>query len=104
MIYVLKHKETKKYIKGAFGKMVPDGLHTIAWTGSKFVRIQGQPVFEWNGNKSGVKFTVTDNMLEAQQIEDPDMQMVVGYGLEAVPLKFTKGTIERAYTVYERGD
>jgi ABC-type uncharacterized transport system substrate-binding protein len=84
MICVLKHKKSGKYIASTIGKLKQEGFQ-----------------LKWDDDKSKVQFKLTDNMLQARQIEDPDMNMVIGFGLEAVPLKLTKGTIERAYRIIE---
>lgn len=87
MICVLRHKESGKYVKAAIGRYVQVG-HTVMW----------------DGDKSKIRFHLTDNLLHARQIEDPDMEMVQGFKLEPVPIKLTKAKIEPAYRIIEHGE
>jgi hypothetical protein len=84
MICVLKHKKTGKYITAALGKLTRQMI--------------------WDGNKNIVQFHLTDNLLQARQVEDPNMDMVNAYGLEAVPIKLTQAVLERDGRIFEHGD
>jgi len=84
MIYILKHRKSGKYVRALIGKV---------YTNHGFIR--------WSGDKTNIKFHLTSDMLSAQQIEDPDMNAVIEWGLEAVPLKLTKAIIEPAYRIFE---
>ena len=93
MIYVLKHSKSGKYVRAAEGPVMQE---PFVWDLDGNV-IQAKWI--WSGNTSKVRFGLTDNLLQARQVEDPNMEMVYKFGLEPVPLKLTKGTLERAYRI-----
>ena len=86
MICVLKHKKSGKYIAGAIG---------VITQGPEFKPTQ------WNGDTSTIQFHVTDNLLKAKQIEDPDMDMVLAFGLEPIPIKLKKAVLKQDYRIIE---
>ena len=93
MIYALKHAKSGKYVAGAEGPVMQE---PFVWDLAGNV-VQAKWI--WSGKTDRVRFALTDNLLQARQIEDPDMEMVYKFGLEPEPLKLTKGTLERAYKI-----
>lgn len=93
MIYALKHVKSGKFVAGAQGPLMSE---PYVWDLDGNVL---QAKWLWSGEKNGVQFQLTPNILHARQVEDPDMDMVYGFGLEPVPLKLTKGTLESAYRI-----
>ena len=67
MICVIRHKKSGNYLTAAISKM---DLRTQRWTGDK-----------------NVQFRITKNIAEAKLIEDPDMEAVLKWGCEAIPVK-----------------
>ena len=86
MICVLKHKKSGKYVTHAIGKIMPGG---------------GFRPHQWDGNAHKVQFRLTSDILSARQIEDPNMEMVLAFGLEPVPIKLKKAELSQDYRIIE---
>ena len=84
MICVLKHKKSGKYVTHAIGRLKQDPHY-----------------LRWDGNAHKVQFRLTSDILSARQIEDPNMEMVLAFGLEPVPIKLKKAELSQDYRIIE---
>jgi len=95
MICVLKHKKSGKYVQGCTGFM--KGKPVVWDLHGNVAQVQ----YKWNGNTSKVQFRLTNNMLQAKQVKDPDMEMVLAFGLEPIPIKLEKAVLKQDYRIIE---
>lgn len=95
MICILKHKKSGKYVSGAWGMM--NKIPNVWDLYGKVVQVR----VVWNKDTSKVQFKLTPSILQAKQVENPDMDMVLAFGLEPIPIKLEKAVLKQDYRIIE---